>query len=344
MTQSKDWTFGAEHEFADWDIRLPLTKHTAIDVDHTTLVNSNGIANSGDGSLYSFGGEVTTSPTDTIDGQCGILSEFLELHPVANVNYRSAVQLHIRVPGLREDAAALKRLIKFGAQWLPMVHDRLGPTIKRPESFATIRERQSFTNYRQRLNGRRRVLKDLQIKQMLLADTYEKIGDAECINYSDDGKPLWFLSKRSAVNLRQLKVTDTIEFRHHAGTTDPEQLRCAFSWWKTYLECALFDPGVDLEKVWDEHDHNFPVQRDYSHWHEERFFATRLGGIYPRSEVIKNIAAVEAGTFVPTDYSFKEKHPKMKREDRLRQKAWRREAFADKTPIEVFQHLPFTTG
>ena len=77
--QMTGWTFGAEHELGDWDQRNGLPTGFKMDTRDITVMNSNGIAADPKGRSYSFGGEINTPPTDTIEGQGAALEELLKV-------------------------------------------------------------------------------------------------------------------------------------------------------------------------------------------------------------------------------------------------------------------------
>ena len=58
------WTYGCEHELADWDCNGELPTGFSRTHDHT-IVNSNGIAASPNPKHYPIGGEIITPPSNT---------------------------------------------------------------------------------------------------------------------------------------------------------------------------------------------------------------------------------------------------------------------------------------
>ena len=97
------FTYGCEHEFADWSVDSKLPEGCLWNHDDYTIVNSNGIANDPKGKLWRFGGEINTRPTSSIEEQCDILSQLKMLQPTPKINYRSNLHVHVRVPGLKND-------------------------------------------------------------------------------------------------------------------------------------------------------------------------------------------------------------------------------------------------
>ncbi len=56
---TKGWTYGAEHEWADWPYETELPKDYGRDVRDDTMINSNGVAVDPRGNYYSWGGEIS---------------------------------------------------------------------------------------------------------------------------------------------------------------------------------------------------------------------------------------------------------------------------------------------
>ncbi len=114
----KQWTYGVELEYGNCDRKIKDlpdgAKWNSLD---NTCVSSTGIANDPQGKLYEFGGEINTRPTKTADEQVehiAKVNKFLKDNgPAPIVNYRSNLHIHIRVPGLKDDLKALKKLLTY---------------------------------------------------------------------------------------------------------------------------------------------------------------------------------------------------------------------------------------
>ena len=225
------WTYGAEHELADWQLGDKLPVGCSHDGKDYTIVNSNGIANDPSGKLWRCGGEVNTAPSD-IDGQVNMLGDLVRV-PGATVNYRSNLHLHIRVPGLADDLGALKRvqgcLHTTAPFWLPTI-DPI-PTVPRSDKDGRRR-------WRRRRVSHHSLLTPTRLDRQMAARTTEEFFEAE-VPRSKAGKVMWHAQARLCVNLRQLRETDTVEFRHFCGTTDTGLLREAFRWCEEWLYRAL---------------------------------------------------------------------------------------------------------
>jgi protein-tyrosine-phosphatase len=298
------WTYGVEHEFADWDTRNGVPEGFDWGGDWT-VVNSNGIAVDPPGQIYPYGGEVRTPPTSTPEAQGGLLREFLLLQPKASVNYRSNLHVHVRVPGLREDLDALKRLLSYNVRQLPSALDFVDP-IPEPLRDSYVRDedyRGAVTRFRRRQVSHHQLPLPRYSEAQLAATTVEEFFAAE-VPRSRAGKTLWHARPRSAVNLRQLLQTDTIEFRHFPGTLDPKEVIAAARWARAYLRAALMtgETVEDLSGQPEFLDASFPRFCPYDHGMEMTYRATsrhhvgvekarrgiweRIGEVPPRRPVV----------------------------------------------------------
>ena len=294
-----NWTFGAEHEWADWDTTRPLPPGYGRDRRDITIVNSTGVANDPKDRLHNRGGEINTPPTGTIDGQVACLRELKALYPEATVNYRSNLHLHIRVPGLRDDLEALKRLQAHIHEWMP----RALPVIE-PLELPIVRPWHSGATPADVLKGHKRRLRRMRVSHhtllrpdrlagQLAASTVEEFFQREAA-VSRAGVPQPHLQPRLCVNVRQLRETDTIEFRHWPGTLDPDLLSMAFIWCEGYLIRALKGEPVDdlIDNMASHYPNGVIPFQPYDHWLEERYRRTVHDGTIPRDQLPINIAQV----------------------------------------------------
>jgi len=108
------WTYGVEHELADWDTRKGFGVFGRD--PEPNILNSNGIA--GDPTLrdYPFGAELNSPPTSTPDAQADLFQDFVMQHPFIFVSHRIGMHVHIRVPGLAKHLPTLKQIQKYVGQ------------------------------------------------------------------------------------------------------------------------------------------------------------------------------------------------------------------------------------
>jgi hypothetical protein len=294
-------TFGCEHEWADWDQRNPLPHGFGIDRRDTTMVNSNGIAVDPTGRHHHRGGEVNTRPTSNPYDQSVLMSQLLQ-GPCrdAVVNYRSNLHVHVRVPGLRDDLPALKKLAFFNQRFLKRILPLVEP-IPRPNVNEFLGNAEEFIGamrrYRRRLRSHHTTLPEARVNRQLTALTLQEFFEGE-VPAKDDGVPLWYCQPRAAVNVRQLRETDTVEFRHFPGTLDAGELDTCVSWCRDWMIMALdWAPGYDPIRFYQTtYAHRgWPKFPSYVHWMEQRYRLTVLDGSIPRDLAIRNIAAILEG-------------------------------------------------
>lgn len=294
-TNPMSWTFGAEHEWADWDTTRPLPEGYGRDRKDITIVNSTGVANDPKDRLHHHGGEINTPPTTTIIGQVECMRELKALYPEATVNYRSNLHLHIRVPGLRDDLDMLKRLQRHIHTWMPEALPVIEPLDLPILPQAPERMGEYMKGHKRRLKRMRishhTLLKPDRVEHQLQAEDVEDFFLREPPQSRTDGRPLFPMQPRVCVNLRQLRETDTIEFRHFPGTLNEEELDAAFVWCESYLIRALADLPVD-HLIDNARQLPLPTFQPYDHWLEERYRRTVHDGTIPKEQLPLNIAAV----------------------------------------------------
>lgn len=288
---TSDWTYGAEHEWADHDIRTELPKGYGRDTHDITIVNSNGIANDPKGRLYKFGGEINTPPTHAIEGQVACLTELKKLLPAATINYRSNLHIHIRVPGLGQDLELLKRVQRHIHANMPKALARIEP-LPRPTG-DEYPDAEELEGARRRWR-RRRVSHQTLLTPKRLAGQLEATSVEEFYNLEPPqnkvGKPLFHLQPRLCVNLRQHRETDTVEFRHFPGTLDEVKLSTCLQWCYIYLRHALQDIPIDgLLKTPYFATSMFPAFPRYNHWQETRYRQTVHDGTVSKMDIAINI-------------------------------------------------------
>lgn len=239
------WTYGCEHEFADWDREWKLPKGFGIDRNDVTIVNSNGIAADCSRAFHKYGGEINTPPSSTPEEQCTHL-EVLSNFNVA-VNYRSNLHIHIRVPGLRDDLNALKMIRQYGFANDLYVHNLLRQITHPKKEAICDRDLQYQSGVWLKAHRKRtqrcgqshyRILSLDRINRQLRTRTVDDFFAAE-VPCKSGGTPLWHLGTRPSVNLRQLRDTDTVEFRWFYGTLNSSELLAAIYLCRTYLHEAL---------------------------------------------------------------------------------------------------------
>lgn len=293
----KGWTYGAELELADLDRAKPLPLGCGWDVRDFSMVNSDGIAVDPKGKLHDRGGEINTAPNKTVAEQVAQFRMIMKWYPEAAVNYRSNLHIHVRVPGLSEDLHALKRLQKLTHRYLPEVLKVLEP-IPRPNIFAYPTEALmagALKRFHRRRVSHQTFLTPQRLMQQQHTNTVQAFLEAE-VPRSKAGAVMWHAQPRCCVNIRQLRETDTIEFRHFPGTLSAQEFEAALVWCRDYLRGMLgkreYRPMAQYQRMIRE-GYKFPLFQPYDHRMEQRYLLTCHDGTVPRDQLVKNIERIK---------------------------------------------------
>lgn len=295
--RTTEWTFGAEHEFADFSLDTTLPKGCAHDRKDWTIVNSNGIANDPKGLLYRFGGEINTPPTDK-DDQVDVLTAIKKRVPDVAVNYRSNLHIHIRVPGLKTDLRMLKQVQSYITAHLPTILPILEP-IPVPARFQFLTDKEyagAIRRYKRRVVSHHTFVPQDRVKNQIRAKSCKEFFELEVP--SSNERPLYHLQPRACVNLRQMLETDTIEFRHFPGTLVESELSMCLTWCKMFLDHAMHNAGSgDLRNWAIANRQHLPKFASYNHQLENRYRATVHDGTISKDTIRRNIQLILAGRF-----------------------------------------------
>lgn len=291
------WSYGAEHELADIPLDTPLPKGYGRDRKDITIVNSNGVANDPTGRYYNFGGEINTPPTASPAGQAFCLKELKRIYPMAKVNHRSNLHIHVRVPGLVNDLKALKKVQRYIHDNMPKALPIIEPLLRpKPDDYPNAEEFEgALRRWRRRRVSHQTLLTEKRLAIQLRAKTIAEFFCRE-VPQSKEGKPQWQCQPRLCVNLRQLLETDTVEFRHFPGTLDEVELTNCLLWCGKFMQHALQGWYIEPLLAWAKQK-KFPSFPKYVHWREVRYRATVHDGTVPKEQIVANIKAIEAGKF-----------------------------------------------
>lgn len=288
--EPEDWTWGAEHELADWDVR-GYDETGVFRDDETEIVNTNGIAADPKLVTYPYGGEFNTPATDTIDEQLACLEKFLADYPEAAVSYRSTLHIHIRVPGLASSLKYLKKVQSHIVEYrdvFPLVHHPFEPE----ERDYLTEECWRLAKVRRREINQADLTIPNRLEEQLETATVADFYVAGVPKRKTDGKPQWHLQTRPAVNIMRLRTpeTETIEFRCFSGSIDLDVVKRCFDWARDFIYNALHD--VDEMVHYEEHyaGKKFPQYEDigWCPWHDRRYWAT-ITKKHKRPDIIKTI-------------------------------------------------------
>lgn len=292
-------TYGAELELADIDQTRELPAGYGWDRRDYSMVNSNGIAVDPKGISYKVGGEICMKPANSTTELANGFVMIKEMFPEMKVNYRSNLHVHVRLPGLSEDLPGLKKLQEFTHRVFRPFIKELEP-IPAPEA-GHYESLEAFNGaqwrYRRRRKSHQTFLTMSRLEHQLEAQTVQEFMERE-VPLSKAGQVMWHAQSRCCVNIRQLRETDTIEFRHFPGTIHADEFQSAVEWVKRYME--LFQKDCTMNEMRDAvHDFapHLPRFERYCHWQELRYKRTCHDGTVPRHEreaAIKEILAEDS--------------------------------------------------
>ena len=292
LTDKSKWTYGAELELSDFDRRRGFPddgQEWKFDKRDITMVNSNGVAvwmGKPQSEADYFGGEINTPPTKTIKEQVNNLRKVVEFYPEATINYRSNLHIHIRIPGLSDNLKACKRIQAY-VHKVPDYLDTIEP-IPRPklDNFESEEEYEgAVRRFNRRQVSHHKMLTGSRLKAAQRATNFDDFYAAEAP--VKDGKPLMHRAPRCAVNIRQLKETDTIEFRHFPGTLDPIKFGHCLRWCRDFLYEALTSQKNPIT-LFEEGEYDLPKFKKYIHWMEVGYRMTVHDGSVSKQNIEKN--------------------------------------------------------
>lgn len=287
------WTWGVEHEIADFPLKRELPSGCQHNRKDFTIVNSNGIANDPTGKLYGYGGEINTTPTSTWEEQVDILRAFRRAMPEARVNYRSNLHIHIRVPQLKRDLSRLKMLNSYiffnMPELLPIIEPIKEPMPSYFKSSAAYEGAQK--RYKRMLVSHHTLPNRDTFDRQALAVSWQNFFELEAPWDAKRNRPLYHLKPRACINLRQMLDTDTIEFRHFPGTLSARHLATCLQWCAYFLLCAF-----DNEPIRNVKRHarklEFPTFKPYRHDLELKYRQTVHDGTVSKDDIARNIRRI----------------------------------------------------
>lgn len=287
------WTYGVELEFADVDRRTPLPLGSSWNTKDYTICNTGGVGNDPTGQLWPYGGEINTQPTVNIPEQCVVIHDIIAaLHErPPTINYRCNLHCHVGIPGLKDDLASLQKIERYFVRHAATIFKYIQPIPVPLASRSHAAHEGAVARYKRRLRSHQWVTPAKAHAACMAAKTPQEFFDA----YSPKdakGRVLHHLAIRSAVNIRQLMDTGTIEFRHFAGTLDLVQYETCLNWCRLFLFAALQDRPVEqlLSRFKTE---QFPKFEPYRHDWEEIYQLTNFGS-NSRKQVAANLERLKA--------------------------------------------------
>jgi hypothetical protein len=249
MYSKNDFTYGYEIEWGDIDRRLTIPEHLGKwEFAETDIVNENepyrGVACDPLGLEPPFGGEINTKPTKTWQKQVERVEELYKFF-IANNNQPTAScvnhgHLHIFVPGLKDDIAALKKLIAY-------IKDNQETTIKNcyqyKEHYAMKDTKTSKTYLK--WDGGRPMPEYMCNNIINLATDFNHFIKLHAAGKDgvSMGRPF-----RYAINTYCMKHTGTIEFRCFRSSVNMNEITDCFRFAEQFIDAALND-GPSVEEI-----------------------------------------------------------------------------------------------
>jgi len=292
----QSWTYGAEHEFCNWDRSVPLPDGVSLDSNERTMMNADGAGVDPKGKLTKHGGEFLIGPVGSIDALAETTAAIVDRHRDCRINNRSGLHIHIHVPGLIEDVQALKLVQSYihtdCRNWQKFLDPIDAPCA---DDFDTADEYKGAQRRHRRLvASHHTMVSDHRVKAQMEAKTPEEFFEAEVRDRT--GRLVWHL-QRPCVNLRHLRQTQTIEFRHWFATLDPERTRQCALWCREFLRDALRQEPDGIDFLFKTLKPQAPPCEPYVHWRDLRYWATAPDGSVKRDELERNHELIREGKF-----------------------------------------------
>jgi hypothetical protein len=233
------WTFGAELEWPDVDVRAELPAGWGWSRTDYTVVGSDGIANDPLHRTWFRSGELNTpvcrSPEELAERTLEVREALRPGH-----NYRSNLHVHIGGGPEFSDLEALKSIAGYSRRLLPGALKMMDPLnglfegLTDPEEIEGAKLRAAHSE-----RSRHFFISDERHAARMTAEGLESMLQAEVPKRRADGMPQWHLATREAVNLRSLRKHGTIEFRCFAGDSSAENVWAAACFVRDWVTAAL---------------------------------------------------------------------------------------------------------
>jgi hypothetical protein len=234
------WTFGAELEWPDVDVRTELPEGWGWSRTDYTVVGSDGIANDPLRRSWFRSGELNTpvcrSPEELGERVAEVRAALRPGH-----NYRSNLHVHIARSVRPEpwDVEDLKTIADYSRRLLPGALKMMDPLnglfdgLTDPEEIIGAKKRAAHSE-----RSRHYFISDARHARRMEAADVGELLEAE-VPMGRGGRPQWHLASREAVNLRSVRKHGTIEFRCFAGDSEDRHVWAAASFCRDWAEAAL---------------------------------------------------------------------------------------------------------
>lgn len=240
-----EWTYGAELEWPDVDVRAELPAGWGWSRTDYTVVGSDGVANDPLHRTWFRSGELNTpvcrSPEELAERTLEVREALRPGH-----NYRSNLHIHIgRGDGREWQLDELQAIADYSRRLLPGALKMMDPLnglfegLTDPEEIDGAKLRASHSE-----RSRHFFISDERHAARMTAEGVESMLRAEVPKRRADGMPQWHLASREAVNLRSVRKHGTIEFRCFAGDSTAENVWAAASFVRDWTQAALSGAAV----------------------------------------------------------------------------------------------------
>lgn len=258
MYNKSDFTYGMEIEWGDVSRSFSIPENLGSwEYSERDIVNLRApyayVCADPLGETPPVGGEINTKPTRTwqeqVDRYFELKSLFDENGTSPTVGVTAHTHIHCRVPGLKDDINALKKLTKY-------VKENQATAIEHVYGFFEHNQMKGAKGSKMYLkfDGGRPMpdyMSDNILKLATDFDSFIKMHAAGKDGVSM-GRPFRF-----AINMYALKHIDTVEFRLFRGTMDKTELESCFRFVEDFLDAALND-GPSVAELISNNNYKFP--------------------------------------------------------------------------------------
>lgn len=258
MYNKSDFTYGMEIEWGDVSRSFSIPENLGSwEYSERDIVNLRApyayVCADPLGETPPVGGEINTKPTRTWQEQ---VTRYFDLKDLFDANGTSPTvgvtahtHIHCRVPGLKNDINALKKLTKY-------VKENQATAIEHVYGFFEHNQMKGAKGSKMYLkfDGGRPMPDYMSDNILNLAtdfDSFIKMHAAGKDGVSM-GRPFRF-----AINMYALKHIDTVEFRLFRGTLDKTELESCFRFVEDFLDAALND-GPSVAELISNNNYKFP--------------------------------------------------------------------------------------
>lgn len=290
---SDEWSYGVELEYGNCYRFAELPDGAQWNDKDNTCVSSTGIANDPSGKLYAYGGEINTRPTYTIIEQIDHISKINAalMNPKKIVNYRSNLHIHVRVPGLKDDLAMCKQLLKYIELYQDQAFEIVEQIPVPDRNLPPLEYEWAVKRMKRRYRSHQYKLPNARVAEMLNAETTQQFYESHA-HKNAKGDPAWFQCPRAGINLRQMwEDTNTIEFRHFPGTLHLGEMESCIKWCKRFLEEALAGDMTSPLEIFNADEFNFPKFEEYEFETEQGYQFTNFD-TNNKGDIIKRLDAL----------------------------------------------------